>query len=200
MLIRGQVPIADGEVILAQLNALMPSVASYQAMGEVPNKAARRLSCDAHVTPVVLGGASEVLDVGRTHRFFTKPIRIALVLRDRGCVFPGCDAPPSACEGHHIRPWWVGGETSIANGVLVCSYHHRLVEPDPVKSVDAQWGIQIDPVSGVPWFIPPRHIDPERVPRPHHRFLIRGISPPTPARVSECATPAALVPSPAWHG
>ncbi len=261
MLIRGQVPIADGELFLAQLNALMPSAASYQATGEVPDKAARRadalvrlcnmmahcgglpdvggdrpqvllnldlealvnglgagtvlasgesisagearrLSCDAHLTPAVLGGASEVLDVGRAHRFFTKPIRAALLLRDQGCVFPGCDAPPAACEAHHIKPWWAGGDTSIANGILVCPYHHRLVEPDPSRSAAVQWQILIDPATGLPWFIPPRHIDPERVPRMHHRFLLQGISPPTPdadAQLEKCATPADLIPSPAWQ-
>ncbi len=261
MLIRGQVPVADGELFLAQLNALMPSAASYQATGEVPDKAARRadalvrlcnmmancgrlpdaggdrpqvllnldlealvnglsagtvlasdepisagearrLSCDAHLTPAVLGGVSEPLDVGRAHRFFTKAIRAALVVRDQGCVFPGCDAPPAACEAHHIKPWWAGGDTSIGNGILVCPYHHRLVEPDPSRSAGVQWQILIDPTTGLPWFIPPRHIDPERIPRMHHRFLLKGISPPTPdvdAQVEKCATPADLVPSPAWH-
>lgn len=261
MLIRGQLPIADGELFLAQLNALMPSSASYHLSGEIPDRPARRadalmrlcgiqassghlptaggdrpqvlltlgldtlihdlgpgtvlasgqplsageakrLSCDAHITPTVLGGASEVLDVGRAHRFFTKPIRAALVLRDQGCAFPGCDAPPAACEAHHQQPWWAGGTTSLTNGVLLCPYHHRLVEPDPNKSVQVQWQILIDPATGLPWFTPPRQIDPQRVPRLHHRFLLNGASPPTPAapaHVMECATPDDLQPSPAWH-
>lgn len=236
MLIRGQVPIADGELFLAQLTALTPSAASYRLTGELPDRSARRadalvrwcgiaaasgqlpaaggdrpqvlvtlgpealvhgmgagtmlasgeplsagearrLSCDAHITPTVLGGASEVLDVGRTHRFFTRPIRAALVLRDQGCVFPGCDAPPAACEGHHTRPWWSGGTTCVSNGVLLCPYHH-LVEPDPNRSAQVQWQILIDPGNGLPWFTPPRQIDPARAPRLHHRFLLRGTGPP----------------------
>ncbi len=257
MLIRGQVPVADGSLFLAELEALMPSAASYELTGEVPDRSARRadalvrlcginatsgqlpalggdrpqvwvtlgldalvaglgvkavltcgeslsagearrLSCDAQITPVVLGGASEVLDVGRTQRFFTKPIRAALVLRDQGCAFPGCDAAPAACEAHHNRPWWAGGDTCVSNGVLLCPYHHRLIEPNPDRSEQLQWQILIDPVTGLPWFIPPRQIDPERVPRLHHRFVLKGISPPTPAR--KCATPKDLQPSPAWHG
>lgn len=163
---------------------------------------ARRFSCDAQLIPAVVGGVSEPLDVGRAHRFFTKPIRTALVLRDQGCVFPGCDAPPSACEAHHRTPWWAGGTTCVGNGVLLCPYHHRLVEPDPGRSEHVQWQIVFDPSTGLPWFVPPRQIDPERVPRLHHRFLLRGTSPPTPntSDVEERATPADLVPSPAWHG
>ncbi len=118
-----------------------------------------------------------------------------------GCVFPGGDAPPSACEAHHRQPWWADGATYLSNGVLLCPYHHRIVEPDPNRSAAVQWQILIDPATGLPWFIPPRHIDPDRVPRLHHRFLLKGTSPPTAAtaQVEKCATPADLVPSPAWH-
>ncbi len=161
---------------------------------------AGRLACDAQLIPAVLGGASELLDVGRAHRFSTRSIRAALVLRDRGCVFPGCDAPPTACEAHHNRPWWAGGATCLENGVLLCPYPHRLVEPGPGMSAQVQWQILIDPVTGLPWFTPPRQIDPDRVPRLHHRFMLGGTSPPTTTRSKECATPADLLPSPCWHG
>ncbi|CAN5332122.1 HNH endonuclease signature motif containing protein [soil metagenome] len=57
--------------------------------------AARRLACDSHLIPAVFGGPSEVLDVGRTQRFCTGARRRALVLRDKGCAFPGCDRPPA---------------------------------------------------------------------------------------------------------
>ncbi|MEO7589007.1 MAG: DUF222 domain-containing protein [Arachnia sp.] len=259
MIVRGQLPLADGQLFLAQLEALMPSASSYHLTGEVPDRAARRadalvrwcgmqagsgvlpavggdrpqvvltlslraltqglavaavlgcgellsagearrLACDAQLIPAVLGGASEVLDVGRVRRFFTGGIRAGLVLRDQGCVFPGCDAPPSVCEAHHNRPWWAGGVTSLSNGVLLCPYHHRLVEPDPGLSAQVQWQILMDPVTGLPWFTPPRQIDPERRPRLHHRFVLGGTSPPTPTRVGECATPADLQPSASWHG
>lgn len=62
----------------------------------------RRLACDADLVPAVLRGASEILDVGRTQRLVTRGIRNALVQRDSGCVFPGCDTHPTACEAHHI--------------------------------------------------------------------------------------------------
>ncbi len=62
----------------------------------------RRLCCDTDLMPVVLGGPSEILDVGHTQRLVTPAIRKALTLRDGGCVFPHCTAPDSACEAHHL--------------------------------------------------------------------------------------------------
>jgi len=30
-------------------------------------------------------------------------------------------------DGHHIKHWADGGETSLSNCILLCSHHHRLV-------------------------------------------------------------------------
>ncbi|MHA7862114.1 HNH endonuclease [Tessaracoccus sp. Y36] len=138
---------------------------------------ARRLACDAELIPVVLGTASQPLDVGRKHRLFPAAIRTALVLRDGGCAFPGCTARPASCEAHHIIPWWAGGESSLVNAVLLCPHHHRLVEPDPQQSAESQWQVHLDPATGMPWFTPPRHIDPARTPRQHPRHLLRALTP-----------------------
>ena len=126
---------------------------------------------------MVLGTASRPLDVGRTHRLFTPALRAALLQRDQGCVFPGCTAAPAACEAHHIIPWWQGGATCLANGVLLCPFHHRLVEPDPLQSEESQWRVHLDEVTGLPWFTPPRHIDPARRPRQHQRHRLQQLEP-----------------------
>ena len=76
---------------------------------------ARRMACDCKVIPVVLGGDSEPLDLGRAQRTVPMGIRRALVARDRGCAFPGCDRPPGLCEAHHCQHWIDGGETSVHN-------------------------------------------------------------------------------------
>lgn len=126
----------------------------------------RRMCCDADLTPVVLGTASEVFDVGRTHRLVTPAIRRALAYRDDGCAFPGCSADDLCCDAHHIVPWWAGGATSLANLVLLCPHHHGLVEPPRFWS-DAppdRWQVRIDE-EGFPEFIPPRRLDPARRPR-----------------------------------
>lgn len=81
---------------------------------------ARRLACDAEVIPVVLGGHSQPLDVGRGRRAATRAQRVALIARDGGCAFPGCDTPPRRCAVHHILEWARGGPTALFNLVLLC--------------------------------------------------------------------------------
>ena len=116
---------------------------------------ARRWACDAKIIPMVLGGRSEPLDVGRAMRTVPLSVRRALVARDRGCVFPGCDRPPGMCQAHHCRHWIDNGETSVENCVLLCEAHHRHVH-------HTGWEILIHP--GHVEFIPPTIIDPTRTP------------------------------------
>ncbi len=102
--------------------------------GEVISaSAARRLACEAGVIPMVLGGKSEVLDVGRRRRFHTRAQRLAIAQRDKTCVVGGCDAPPSRCHVHHVIPWSEGGGTSVKDGRLYCSAHHAMIH-DPKRS------------------------------------------------------------------
>ena len=116
----------------------------------------RRVCCDAEVIPVVLGSGSEVLDVGRSRRLVSPGLRAALIFRDDGCVFPGCTAPPSACEAHHIVPWYSGGSTALSNLVLLCHHHHGLVEPR--YGLRDQWQVRIGEADRLPEFAPPaRH-------------------------------------------
>ncbi|GEP33197.1 hypothetical protein NSZ01_09650 [Nocardioides szechwanensis] len=92
---------------------------------------ARKLACEAGTIPVVLGGKSEVLDVGRRRRFHTKAQRIAMAVRDKGCVTLACERPASWCEAHHLTQWAHGGHTSVDDGALLCPRHHTLAHhPD----------------------------------------------------------------------
>jgi hypothetical protein len=86
---------------------------------------ARRLACEAGIVPVVLGGRSKVLDVGRRRRLFTKAQRLALVVRDQHCTATGCQTPAWFCHAHHDDPWSHGGPTNLTNGRLLCPSHHR---------------------------------------------------------------------------
>ena len=85
------------------------------------------LTCDAQVNPVVFDPRGEVVWVGRSSRLATPALRRALVTRDGGCVFPGCQAPPGWCDAHHIVLWKDGGTTDPQNMALLCRFHHRLV-------------------------------------------------------------------------
>src|SRR4051794_34337962 len=87
---------------------------------------ARRLACTAGIVPVVLGGPSEVLDLGRVRRLFSPAQRKALAIRDRGCRAEGCEIPAAWCEAHHAgAPWSQGGRTDVKDGLLLCSFHHH---------------------------------------------------------------------------
>ncbi|GMA41974.1 HNH endonuclease [Mobilicoccus caccae] len=84
----------------------------------------RMLACDAQIIPAVLGGTGELLELGHTKRLITPGLGYALQLRDKGCSFPGCTAPPSWCDGHHITHWAAGGRTDLNNLALLCRHHH----------------------------------------------------------------------------
>ncbi|MEV0456944.1 HNH endonuclease signature motif containing protein [Catellatospora methionotrophica] len=116
----------------------------------------RRIACDAQVIPAVLGGDGQLLDLGRTRRLITGALRRALVLRDHGCAFPGCDRPPRWCQGHHLRHWADGGPTSLDNAVLLCGHHHRVVHHE-------DWQVRLGH-DRRPEFIPPGYVDATRRP------------------------------------
>jgi Domain of unknown function (DUF222) len=59
---------------------------------------ARWLACDSTVSRVVMGPDGQVLDYGRTRRIVPPPLRRAVELRDRHCVFAGCEAPTHWCD------------------------------------------------------------------------------------------------------
>jgi Domain of unknown function (DUF222)/HNH endonuclease len=130
----------------------------------------RRLACSADILPAVLGGGSEVLDLGKASRLFDKRQRTALAVRDGGCVFPGCDRPPGWTEAHHVTPWSRGGTTDLGNAALLCGRHHRLIHQTEQDGDDG-WSIQM--ADGRPEIRPPRRIDPVRRPRSNNRLAER---------------------------
>ncbi len=92
--------------------------------GVISAAEARRLACQAGIVPAVLGGASQVLDLGRSRRLHTRSQRLAIATRDGGCTAEGCDWPPGLCHVHHDTPWSRGGHTTVADGRLLCPRHH----------------------------------------------------------------------------
>jgi hypothetical protein len=132
----------------------------------------RRLLCDAELVPVVLGGVSEILDLGRGKRLASSAQRHAISLRDGHCAFPGCHVPVHRCELHHIAPWQDGGPTNLDNLVALCVRHHQLCEPAPpvtdqngyARAPD-QWVIRARKGTS-PEFVPPTAlttVDPQRL-------------------------------------
>lgn len=103
--------------------------------GNLTAAQARRLACTARIIPAVLGGDGEILDLGRARRLFSPAQRKALRLRDRRCRAEGCTIPATWCEAHHRDPWSSGGRTDLADGVLLCSFHHHRAH-DPRYTAD----------------------------------------------------------------
>jgi hypothetical protein len=87
----------------------------------------RRIACGAGILPLVLDGASQILDLGRMARFFTEAQRTALATRYDECAAEGCDRPYAWTELHHEDPWHPNGRTDLDRAVPLCGYHHRLM-------------------------------------------------------------------------
>ncbi|MFD3443022.1 DUF222 domain-containing protein [Microbacteriaceae bacterium 4G12] len=128
---------------------------SIQDTGEAVSIATiRREVCATGTVAVVLDDDGQCVNVGREQRLFTTRQRIGLAVRDGGCMWPGCDRPPSWCEAHHINQWKRDhGNTDIADGVLLCKHHHLLLH-------NTGWDIRR--TSGKYFLIPPRSISPTR--------------------------------------
>lgn len=146
-------------VVTMSLDSLLSGLGTATIDGvDAPLSArtARRLAADALLIPVVLGGGSEPLDVGRACRLFTEPQRRALAVRDAGCIWPGCNAPPGWCEVAHLVPWSHGGPTDLANGALMCRFHHARFDND---------GWQLTWRGTTRVLIPPPWVDAAQTPR-----------------------------------
>ena len=117
----------------------------------------RELACDGGVKVLTLGPDGEVLNLGRTQRYFNRHQRLALAAVDGGCIWNGCHAPPSWCHAHHVKGFADGGDTDIDNGVLICAEHHHLLHAS---------GYRLRMINGRPWLLAPLWLDPEQTWQP----------------------------------
>ena len=108
-----------------------PELYDYDAM-ELDWAQLRMMACDASIIPAVLGSKGEPLDVGRSQRGFSTSIHRAVIMRDGGCAYPGCQMPHMYSEVHHIQHWQNGGMTSLENAVMVCRFHHTILHESEV--------------------------------------------------------------------
>jgi hypothetical protein len=117
---------------------------------------ALRLAADGKALPVVLNDAGGILAYGRARRLASPGQRLALMARDKGCTFPRCRETASRSEVHHITDWAKGGTTDTDKLALACGYHNT-------EAILQGWyAIMLD---GVPHWVPPPHIDPQRKPQ-----------------------------------
>jgi len=115
-----------------------------------------RFVCDTGMIGIKFDRHDQILDLGRTQRLFTEPQRLAISIRDGGCLFPNCTRPPSGCEVHHINQWQRDhGHTNVTDGVLLCRHHHMLLHNN-------HWNIHRH--NHTYWLTPPTTIDRTRTP------------------------------------
>ncbi|RAA69546.1 HNH endonuclease, partial [Burkholderia multivorans] len=68
----------------------------------------------------LMSETAHTMQVMTEKRFANKKQVAVITARDKGCTFPGCDAPPGWCEANHVVPWARGGKTTINNLALAC--------------------------------------------------------------------------------
>jgi hypothetical protein len=97
-----------------------------ESKSDLPIETVRRLCCDGALVPVTEGVNRKLLNVGRKHRVVQPALKRALLARDKCCRFPGC-THDRWLDVHHVVHWADGGETSLANTIMLCSKQHRLL-------------------------------------------------------------------------
>ncbi|MEA9999311.1 DUF222 domain-containing protein [Cryobacterium sp. RTS3] len=123
----------------------------------VTTETLERNLCDTGLLAITFDDHGSGVDLGREQRTFSPAQRAALAIRDGGCMWPGCDRPPSWTETHHIQHWKDDtGETNLDGGILLCRADH-------LRLHNEHWRITRDD-RGRYWLTPPPGLDPEQTP------------------------------------
>lgn len=80
--------------------------------------------------------------ISSPQRCFTSTQRLGIAARDGyRCSTPGCTSPHFTLQAHHVIPDRDDGPTAVGNGILLCYWHHQIVDTGP-------WRYRM--VSGIP--------------------------------------------------
>lgn len=123
----------------------------------VPVEVAKRwLDPEARAILVLLSKTNGIVAYSSTQRLFTEQQRLAMLARDGGCSYWGCDAPAAWTQAHHVTDYRHTHRTRVDDGALVCGANHRTFE---------RMGFRSAMIDGVPHWIPPAWIDQAQLPR-----------------------------------
>jgi hypothetical protein len=117
------------------------------------------LDPEARAILVLLSKTKGITAYSSTQRLFTEQQRLAMLARDGGCSYWGCDAPPAWTQAHHVHDYQHTRRTSVDDGGLVCTGNHSTFEA---------MGWTSTMLNGRPHWVPPDWIDPEQRPRRNH--------------------------------
>ena len=159
----GKLPTANGCATTLVLTAEVAAYATGSGIVEtahgyaVPATVADRwLDPKAKAILVLLSKTKGVVAYSDQQRLFTEQQRLAMFARDKGCSYPGCDAPFAWTQAHHITDYAITRRTSVDDGTLVCTANHALFE---------QMGWQSIMLNDLPHWVPPPWVDREQRPR-----------------------------------
>ena len=143
-------------------------LSEVDGVGPLPVPKVWDLMSDAKVRVIFAQGE----DVSRIYHFkrtINATLATALMDRDPVCVVPGCGAS-RFLEIDHVRPFGLGGPTTLSNLARLCSYHHSLKSDYGyalIHGKDGSWRFDPPPPFG-------QEPDPDPEPEPEPS----GTSPP----------------------
>ena len=159
----GELPTANGCATTLVLTAQVDEFATGTGIAQtghgyaVPTTVADRwLDPKAKAILVLLSKTKNIAAYSDQHRLFTEQQRLAMFARDKGCSYPGCDAPLSWTQAHHVTDYAITRRTSVDDGTLVCRQNHALFE---------QMGWTSIMLNDRPHWVPPAWVDPDQKPR-----------------------------------
>lgn len=143
----------------------------------IPRFVVDKKLCDTGFRELTFDTAGRPLDVGREQRLFTAKQREMLRMRDGGCMWPGCDAPASWAEAHHINHWSKNGRTDIADGILLCQACHLRLHNFRWRITRDDFGFLLHPPAGTPR-VGAMAVGREAVAPGEHGLGLEGDTPP----------------------
>ena len=115
-------------VVVADYDLLAGQLADARMVDGTPLAPSEllKVALEADILPALFDSKGQPLWLGHKCRTASVAQRVALAIRDRGCVI--CGAANSYCQAHHVLHWAHGGPTDIDNLCLLCSHcHHKLI-------------------------------------------------------------------------
>ena len=154
-----------------------------------------RIADEAEIWPTIIDRNGVPLALGRTRRIASRGQTMALIAREGGCSFPGCDHPPQWCDRHHILDWILGGRTDLDNLTLYAIPPHpfpaeRLDLPDERRRVTGMDTAALDRPSATAPTQQPNPTTPRPTPtQPAATSIRRRMNPSCRLIATMCLTP-----------
>ena len=153
------------DAVEGRLGALPGSVLLAGRPYPVSPEAVRRHGCGGFLSAVLLDALRQPVGASGTHRHATERERRVLeAVWGDYCAEAGCGATRTV--PHHVRPWWMTGQTKVDDLVPVCEATHHAVH-DGHQTITLRDGRQINEYG---WVQPPPPTAP------------RATAPPGPRR------------------